>query len=72
LTFGGEGYPFADCHNGTRADGLSAPGDRPRVADARRWLGVGTPKARRGRRVVLVDIFTAELLQEHQRIQDAE
>src|SRR5918994_148985 len=42
------------------------------ITEVRGKLVVGTPKTRRGRRVVPVDILTVDLLREHQRGQDAE
>jgi integrase len=42
------------------------------ITDVRGKLVVGTPKTRRGRRVVPVDMLTVDLLREHQRVQDAE
>jgi integrase len=42
------------------------------ITDVRGKLVVGTPKTRRGRRVVPIDSFTVDLLREHQRAQDAE
>jgi integrase len=42
------------------------------ITDVKGKLVVGTPKTRRGRRVVPVDILTVDLLREHQRGQDAE
>jgi integrase len=42
------------------------------ITEVRGKLVVGTPKTKRGRRVVPVDIFTVDLLREHQRVQDTE
>jgi integrase len=42
------------------------------ITDVRGKLVVGTPKTRRGRRVVPVDVVTVGILREHRRVQDAE
>jgi integrase len=42
------------------------------ITDIRGKLVVGTPKTRRGRRAVPVDVVTVDLLREHRRVQDAE
>jgi integrase len=42
------------------------------ITDLRGKPVVGTPKTKRGRRVVPVDMATVDLLREHQRVQDAE